>query len=99
MRTGTVSQPESGIAECGRARPAAISSSRSARQRDVGEGAALAGVVQVAELAAAELEHRAAEARLGTTSTPSQLPTSPTSASTTRFRSAPCLECLSSHAA
>jgi len=35
-----------------------------ARERDVGERAALARVVQVAELAAAELEHRAAEARL-----------------------------------
>jgi hypothetical protein len=36
-----------------------------ARQRDVGERAALAGVVQVSELTAPDLEHRAAEARLG----------------------------------
>jgi hypothetical protein len=36
-----------------------------ARQRDVGEGAALAGVVKVAELATSELECRSAEARLG----------------------------------
>ena len=78
-----MSQPESGIAECGRARPSAISSSRMrARERYVGEGAAVAGVVEVAELAAAELEDRAAEARLGGHLDPSQLPTSPTSAST-----------------
>jgi hypothetical protein len=35
-----------------------------ARERDVREGAALPGVVEMPELAAADLEHRAAEARL-----------------------------------
>jgi hypothetical protein len=35
-----------------------------AREWDVGEGATLAGVMQVAELPAAELEHRPSEARL-----------------------------------
>jgi len=34
------------------------------RQRDVREGTALPGVVQVSELAASHLEHRPAEARL-----------------------------------
>ena len=83
MRTGTVNQPESGIAECGRARPASISSSRSAR----GSGMSAKAPRSPASCRCPSCLRPSwnigpPKRGSGITSTPSQFPTSPTSAST-----------------